>query len=60
MEIILNKAQVKQFSEFLANMSVAWFVGAYISPKSIVTLVIFTFYGIISLYLSLMFLRRIR
>jgi hypothetical protein len=60
MEIVLNKAQTKQFSDFLANMSAAWFVGGYISPKSMVSLVVFTFYGIISLYLSLMFLRRIR
>lgn len=56
----LNTFQVKTLSIFFLNMSVAWFVAAFISPVKLVSVVVFTGYGIISLYISLILLKEVK
>ncbi len=60
MVVSLNKIQTKQFAEFLSSMAVAWLIAALINPPTLISIFQYFGYGIISLYLSMHILRRIK
>lgn len=53
MNVVLNDRQIDTLSEFLANMAVAWFIAAFITPQTAQSLVVYTSYGVLSLYTAL-------
>ena len=53
MRIVLNTKQVDILAEFFANMAVAWFIAAFVAPRSISHIIAYAIYGILCLYTAL-------
>jgi len=53
MRVVLNAGQIDILTVFLANMAVAWFVGAFITPTSLQSLIVYSGYGCLSLIAAL-------
>ncbi|MBI3577418.1 hypothetical protein HY086_05270 [Candidatus Gottesmanbacteria bacterium] len=58
MKIALNVSQIKALSNFFSNMAVAWFIGAFITPRTMWDLVLFSGYGIVALTFSVFLLKK--